>query len=249
MSDIEKYFHDIFILSGRICLVCILIPVLIALWNKKHLNTPLKIFVWYCLVTLLINITEHLFVWSADNYKTFWLPILKKWGISDTSFLQIFYYLKDFALLGWFYALLLPLKYSIWVKRIASFLFLATLINYLFIEGYNTYGVFNPAADAIFSFVLPSFYLWYLYRHLINFPLNKNVYFWISFGLIFTNLIGLFLYLVGDAIHKMDYVLFTKMSIIRNIFDMISQVIFAIGFWYAYYVKYLPQPNEKAITA
>lgn len=235
----EDFYNGLLILTARINISIMLLPIVVAIFIRKEFNKPLHIFLIYCLVTLAINLLEQAFIWGVTKYYEQCKTYLVYWNIGDTNFLQILYYLKDFIFLGWFYSLLVPKQYNISIKWIAALLSLVATINYLFIEGYNVYGTFNPAADAIFSFALPAFYLWFMYRENLSFPIKKNPYFWISFGLIFTNLIGLFLYLVGDTIYGDDFILFAKISIGRNIFDMISQMLLAIGFWHSPYAKYV----------
>lgn len=248
MPEIEIYYNKILILFGRLNIASMILPIVIAIWMWKRLNKPLKVFLGYCVVTLLINLLEQMFIWSVDKYTDFWLPILRYWRIENTNFLQILYYLRDFTFLGWFYSILLPLHSEIWVKRIAISLFFATLINYLFIEGYRVYGIFNPAIDAIFSFVLPLFYLWFLYQSFFHIPLYKNPYFWLSFGLIFINLLGLFLYFAGNKMQQTDFVLFAKVVIIKNCLEIIGRIILSIGFWYAPYVQHLLPPGKRKDT-
>lgn len=229
---------------GKINVIVMLLPIIVAIWQRKYLNKPLRIFLFYCITTFCINFLEQLIIWLAMNHPKIIMPYLQYWGIGNTNFLLILYHLKDFIFLGWFYGILLATKYGVWVKRIAGLLSVMALMNYLFIEGFRGFGIVNPAADAIFSFSLPAFYLWYLFKYMLHFPVHKNPYFWISFGLVITNLIGLFLYLAGDTMHETDYILFAKVSIARNIFDMVAQVIFAIGFWHAPYAKYIALPEK-----
>lgn len=220
-------------------------PLLIAFLFFKLLNKPLKIFLIFCVIILILNLIEQSIIWLAINrYETI-APYMTYWDISTTDFLSIFYYLTNFSLLGWFYHQLLPKKYANIVVGIAVSLALATLINYLFIEGYKRPGVFSPAVDVIFTSGLPAFYLWHLSRRTINFPLQKNPYFWISFGLMFSNLIALFLYLTADIIKGEDYKLFIKLLIARNIFEIVAQIFFAIAFWNVRFVRYIPLPSDQ----
>ena len=113
------------------------------------------------------------------------------------------------------------------------------LINYLFIEGYLVYGVFNPTADAVFAFALPLIYLGYLYRLDTMVPLSKNPYFWISLGLVVPNLISLIFHFVGNKLLETDFILFAKLTIAKNGITVIGHILIAIGFYYARYVNFL----------
>lgn len=242
MSEAE--LNNLFLISGRAYIVSMIIPIIAAVWERKVLNKPLKVFLWYIIILLLANLLEQAFIWAVNTWQEFFVPILQKAGIGDTNFLSIIYDLPAFAFLGWFYFLLLPAKYSKWIKWIAISLFVAVLVNYLFIEGYQGYGKFNPNATAIFTFGAAFFYLWHLYRSHLVLPLTRNPYFWLSFALIIPYLIGFFLYLVGDVTHEENYQLFVMMSVAKNFFLIIAQILMAVGFWRARYAKYIPSPSE-----
>ncbi len=220
-------------------------PLLTAFLFFTQLNKPLKIFLTFCSILLILNLVEQSIIWLAINRYETLAPYMNYWDVGTTDFFSILYYLTNFSLLAWFYYQLLTKKYANLMVGVAIFLVLATLVNYLFIEGYKRPGVFNPAVDVVFSSLLPAFYLWYMSRETINFPLQKNPYFWISFGLMFSNLIALFLYITADLIQKENYDLFVRLLIIRNILEIIAQIFFAIGFWHARFVKYIPLPSEE----
>ena len=241
----ESFLHTIYIAFGKIVTVAILLPIIVALWKRKHLNKALIIFAIYRFLALLFNILEQVFYYIAVQYYESLKPWLDYWQIEDTSFLTILYQLNNFAFLGWFYFLLLPTKYGIWVKRLAIILFIAALINYLFIEGYQGFGVFNPNATALFTAGIALFYLGYLYRSTLALPLKKNPYFWMSLGLIIPYVIGLFLYFVQDETHQDNYSFFLIMSILKNVFLIVGQICMAIGFWYAQNTKYISKPISE----
>lgn len=220
-------------------------PLLIAFLFFKLLNKPLKIFLIFCSIILILNLIEQSIIWLAINRFEMIAPYMEYWDVETTDFLSILYYLTNFSMLGWFYYQLLPKKYSNTVLGVAISLILATFINYLFIEGFKRPGIFNPAVDVIFTSGLPAFYLWHLSRRTTNFPLQKNPYFWISFGLMFSNLIALFLYLTADIIKGEDYNLFIKLLIARNIFEIVAQIFFAIAFWNVRFVRYIPLPSDQ----
>lgn len=227
-----------------------LLPIIVAIWHREYLNQPLKIFLIYKILNVFFNLLEHTFVWFATKYYELLRPYLDYLVISNTSFLAILYHLNDLILLGWFYYLLLGRQpYGKWVRLISIGLLIATVFNYLFIEGHNVFGVFNPTIDAVFIFGVAAFYLWHLYRTHLMLPLQKNPYFWISFGLIVPQVISFFLFLVGDIFHKEDYNLFVVMTNVKNCFIILAQVLFAIGFWQARYAQYLPLPGEEEVNA
>lgn len=246
----ENELSNIFLLFYRIYTVTLLFPLVVALLQRKYLNKSLKYFVVYKILNLFFNILEQVFIWAVNTWRDFFVPILNRFGIGDTSFLAIFYYLNDFIFIVLFYRYLSNNKNYIKSSYyISIFLLTMILINYFFIEGYRTFGIFNPTVDSIFVFSIASFYLLHLYRSHLMLPLQKNPYFWISLGLIVPQVISFFLFLVGDIFHKEDYALFLVMSIIKNCFLILAQVLFAVGFWRARYAQYLPLPGEEEVGA
>lgn len=243
MSDIEIFYNELLILSSRIVLISLVLPIVIAIWQWKHLNKPLKFFFLYKVCSVLFTSFLHGFVWYATKYYDSIEPVLACFDIQNTNFLEILFYINDYILLGWFFYLLLgPKPYGNWIWRIAMLLLTTNIINYLFIEGHIVFGVFNPTTDAIFVFGVAAFYLWHLYRSQLALPLSKNPYFWISFGLIIPHLIGFFLFMVGDVTQEENFPVFVMMSVAKNGFLILSQVFYAIGFWRARYAKYIPLP-------
>lgn len=228
-------------LAGKVATGFMLIPIFFALRKWKYLNKPLKIFLWYCIATFLVSLIHQLFIWATGYFRAFFVPLLNKYHITDTNFMGILAYLTNFAFLGWYFYKVMPHeKIAKGILWLSSGLFIAAIIDYLFIGDFRDYGVFTPAASAIFCFVLPLIHLRFLYRYDAKVPLSKNPYFWIDMGLLIPNLMGFFLHFTGNAIYGEDYSLFVKISIVKIILSIIGQVLLAIGFYYARYSKFLP---------
>lgn len=236
----EAAYTKLFLLIGNITTAIILIPIVVALWHWRSLNTPLKIFFWYRVLAFIFNLLEQLLVFLARTYRDVSVPILNKWNIHDTNFLTILYHVNTVFMVGWFYALLFPTPiYRICIKTIANTLLITLIINYLFIEGFREYGIFNPNATAIFAFLIAAIYLNYVYTSHLILPIGKNPYFWISAGLIIPYLISFYLFIIGNFTYEQDYGLFVVLSIVKNLFMIIGQIFVAIGFRNARYVRYL----------
>ena len=244
MTQEESDF--LFLLVSRITVAIMFLPIIVAIWQRKFLNKPLKVFLFYRIFAVFFNLLEQLFIWFAINDYSKIKSIVEWLEIGDTAFLTITYQLNNFFFLGWFYYLLFPAKYGSWIKRSAIALFLAALTNYLFIEGHREFGTFNPTATAIFTFGIAFFYLWYIYRSQLALPLTKNPYFWFSLALIIPYLVNFFFFLISDVSHEEDYLLFTIMAIIKDAFLILGQILMAIGFWRARYAKYVPLPSQEA---
>lgn len=245
----ENYFNFLYINSGKIQLIFQTIPIIVGIWHRKILNKPLRLFLIYYCITFTINILEVLFIWTTANYTAFCLPYLHYLGIDSTNFISIFHYLANFGIMGWYFSLVFkPKPISYWINRMSIALFISAFVNYLFIEGYNIYGVFNPLIDSLFSIVLPIIFMWSLFNQMESkVPITKNPYFWVNLRFIVPNLIGLFFYFAGDKLYKTDFILFVEMSIVRMSFFVIGHLFATLAFYYARYTKYLPQntPSVK----
>lgn len=240
MTPLERAWNEFLVLFGQITTLTMLLPVVVALVVRKQWNKPLKIFFWYCLASFGLNVIEISLNWAVNNYFDFFKPALDYWEIEYFFFFTIFYYLKDFILLGLFYSLIFPIaSIGSIILRISQVLALAALINYLFIEGYNVFGIFNPLADAIFLVVLPLLYLWVSQRQSLRIPLRKNPYFWFSLGILLPNILALFIYFTGDYIHTTDFILYAKIYSVKNALEIVGQILICIGFLRSRYTKFI----------
>ena len=238
----ENYYNNLLILYGKIVAGFMLLPIFTSLFRRRNLNKNLKIFLTFCIIEILILLILQIINWATAKYSNFFIPILNKWNIHDTNFIAILAYLNHFGILGWYFYLVVPNeKVAKAVKLVSIFLFFAASINYLFIEGFREYGIFNPTASAIFCFTLPLVHLWYLFNEDTKVPITKNPYFWFSMGLLIPNMLGFFLHFAGEKIYGTDFILFCKVSIGKSFFSIIGQILLAIGFYYSRYTKYLPK--------
>lgn len=236
------------LLIGKITVAISCIPIITGLYRRKALNQPLFLFLVFKILSLCVNLFEQLIIWiSITNYK--WIePYLSYFDIQDTSFIGIFFYILSFIFIGKFYYLLLGKENKgniiLWVSYLLLF---CCIVNYLFIEGYKVYGKFNPAVVAIFSFTSAVYYLYHLFRANLALPVRRNPYFWLSLGIILPNVIGIFLFIVGDVVHREDYQLFTTLSSFKNAFLIIGHLLMAIGFYHAPYTRFITLPDEKRV--
>ena len=242
MDQTIKYYNTLLVYSGKILIILQIVPLILGFLKWKHFNKPIKVFWTFCFVYFLLDIFVQILVWLLSNYYDFFKPIVLKFQIKDFSFINILYYMNNFSLLGYFFVLVLkPNRISDWIKWVSIFLFFTSIINYLFIEGYNVVGVFNPTSDALFCFILPSIFMWYLFTQDGKVPIAKNPYFWINLRLIIPNLVALILQFYGNKIQSTDTILFLKISLAKNAIWILGLIFLTIGFYYARYTKYLPQ--------
>ncbi len=242
MQEQVDFYNAIWVFVSRVALGFMVIPLLLSFRYVKFINKKLKFFLLYLFITLVLSIGEQLVYQLMLHFYEIKNPFFTQFGINDTNFYQILFIIKDFILLGlFFYYLLLPDKYSKFILYLSLVLIFISIINYFFIDGINAFSPFNSSAQALFTFTLPILYMWILYHSDAKIPLYKNPYFWINLGLIIPNLLGLFLYFAGDKISTSDYLLFIKIMIGRSIIEMISQILFTIGFSYGRYAQFLRQ--------
>lgn len=242
------FYNDLLIVFSKVLLGFKILPIIIGIWNRQNLNKPLKALLAHKIAAVGIALFIQLFIWVATYKVNIILPFIKIFKIENTNFLQIFYYIIDFAVMGYFFSLIFrPYGLSKTIKVISIILLIAAIVNYLFIEGYNVYGVFNPVCDAFFGFIVPLIYMWFLFNNTTILPIKKNPYFWANLGLIIPNLVALFSFLAGDKLQQTDFKLYVKISIISQISSLIGLVFIAVAFHYARYTKYLPQKTATLL--
>lgn len=240
----ELSLQAFFIAFGKVVTGTMLIPIAVGLWQWKYLSKALRIFFVYVCVTFGLFLLEHAFYYFAVTYYTDLKPFLDYWAIQDVNFLSILFQLDDLILLAWFYYLLFPPKQADRILWVTIGLIILVVINYRYIEGYHVFGSVNYTVVAIFVTGVAFGYLYRLYRSQLTLPLTKNPYFWMSLALIIPQLIGLFLLLIGDISHEENYALFITMSLTKNVFLLVSQLLMAVGFWRARYARYVPEATD-----
>jgi hypothetical protein len=182
------------------------------------------------------------FVWATGAFESYFVPILLKYNLHDTNFISIVEILSTFFLLGWYYSnVFKSILIQKIIKVISALLFVLAIIENFFLHDFREYNSFNATTYAIFCMVLPLVHLWFVFNTITELSLRKNTYFWIDIGLLVPNVIGLFLHFTGNKLYETDMILYFKLSIAKYYFVMLAQVIYAIGFYYARYTKYLPE--------
>ena len=241
MNELEKYYNEIFNISGKIATAFSILPLLVAYICRKNLNKTMKAFLWYLLIRFSLNVLTELFIWSANkHYKVFWKPILQPLKIENTFFFNGFFTLNVYISLGLFYYLLFKKeKIGQIIKYSAIFLFFFQIINYLFIDGFRDFGLVGPTVASSFMIFLPCYYLWYISNQPTELPISKNSYFWISIAVSIPHLITLLFMVIANKIYTENFILYCKIHIGRNFIEILSQFIFAYAFTKAKYLKYL----------
>jgi hypothetical protein len=245
MIDAEvAYYQNLIMFWQKITIIVSVIPLIIGRLKWRAFNKPLKIYWYFLLLAASFYVFEQLVVWGARNHREFLVPILNYLNIKNTHFINILYHLNNFILLGWFlYLLLTPNPIAKWLKRVSAVLVVTSLINYFFIQGHNVSGGYNSTLSALYCFIVPLIYMWYLYNQNNKIALVTNPYFWISLGLIIPNILGLFLYFAGEDLRKESIAVYARLYLAKNGIEIFAQFLTAIGFYYANKVRYLT--NEK----
>lgn len=235
--------YQFFRLFGKITIGTLLIPISIAFWYYRVLLRPLKFFLTFLVTIFCLEMLVQFFIWYATYYYEQIKDILIYWNISDTNFLGIFFHLASIYFLGNFYRLIIEEKIRKKILLVTYGLMIAIIINYLFIEGYNTYGVFAPNVVNVFLICLSVLHL-YLVSSQSTFPVKRNPYYWISVAILISNLAGIMLNFIGDVTYEENYALFIVMTTGNNFFSIIRYLLFGIAFYHASYAKYLYPYNR-----
>lgn len=243
MGPNEKYWNALLLLCGKITTTVSVLPIIVGIWQRRHLNKPLRIFLWFITIHLMLNLITEFFIWSVNTYYTaFWKPILDYWKIENVLFLNIFFDLSEYILIGYYFRLLFA-KISIknWILW-STWAFCAfAIVNYLFFEGYRGFGVWSHVVNNSFIITLPLIYLWCLAQHPGVISINRNAYFWLCLGLVIPHLLSLLFSFTADQLYDTDFILYCKAHIGRNWLVIIAQLFYAYGFYQAKYIKYLPK--------
>ena len=231
------------LIISQIATFLIVLPITVAFWQRRQLNRTLRLVYLYCVMLLVISIVLQTIVWAVNHYVDFFLPILTKLNIQDMSFISILEVINQLVLLSGFYvALSNNTKLGKTVKYTSRVLISSCLVNYFFIEGYNVPSVFNGVVPSLYFVILSLIHFRFIFTNPNSqIILRKNPYFWINLAILFRHVLGLFLRLAGKKMFTTDVPLFLAINVADDFLQVISLVLFAIGFYYARYTKYLPE--------
>lgn len=228
-----NYWNELFVVSGQFIIPFLFLPVIVGLLRWKHLDKPLRIFFYSLLVYVLLNVFDILYYIAAETYMDFFRPWLE---FTDymVVFTLILYQLNTFLLLGCFYTYLFPKPSSKVTLKVLSYgLALLAIIAFFFECGWRNYGTIGPITEAMFRFLVPLVYLWWLSQRHLGVKLTSMSYFWIALGLILPSLVGFLLFLIGNSLSTEQPTLFYQLSLLKNIFVISSAVFYSIAFWKA----------------
>jgi hypothetical protein len=243
MPEIELYYHQLLMNSGLITGLLTIIPILFAIFYWKYPNKHLKFFFTYLVIRLSFNILVELFIWSSGSkvhYYTFWKPYLDYWKIDNTLFTTILFRLDTFIFLGLCYFAILPNDFLRKHKGLlVSALSIISIIIYVFVDGYHSDGFVNSVLESIFIIWISFSYLRHLYQSNLSISIQNHPFFWISIGLLFPSLISLIFQFIIDKLLASDFVLYCKAHIVSNVFEVIGQGFYVVGFTKAKYLRFL----------
>jgi hypothetical protein len=241
MNQSEIYFNELFNLSGKFVLIFSIFPIVYGVSSRKHLNNILRLFLGYWVARFSLNCLVELFIWSVNlHYDNFWKPILTYLDISDTYFFAGFFYLIDFIFISIFYRKVIDnQKVKGYIQIILLVLILFQIINYFFIDGYQSEGFFGPVLDGLLLSILPAFYLWQVSNNPPNLTILNHSYFWISVAIFIPHIISFIFIFTADVLSESNFVLYCKLHIGRNFLEALSQLGFLYAFYKAKYLKYV----------
>ena len=233
MNQQENYYNSLLLLSGKITTILSVLPIITAFWKRKYLNELLKIFWGYLATRFFLNLMMELFIWAVVNYRDFWKPILTLYKIENTLFFNILFYLSNYIFLGIFYRKLLNKNtYQIGLKVLIPLISVASVIIFIFIDGYQNFGSVGPFMNGIYICTLPIIYLWYLFiEERKGIAVYKKPYFWISMGLLIPHGIDLIFLLTANNLYSENFILYCQSHIARNCFEIIAQLSFSLSFY------------------
>lgn len=150
----------------------------------------------------------------------------------------------NFVFISAFYVLIFPIKkIKNYIKWIARILTTIAIVNYCFIEGYQSLGILNPLLHHLFIIgflgFLPAYYFWISQMESIRIPIRKSPYLWISIGLMLPNLLGSILFGIGESLYEGNFILYCQFFSFKMLCEIIGHLLIAVGFSYAYYARFI----------
>ena len=243
MNHLQEYYNNLLNLSGKIVTIFSIVPIIGGLFYFKYFNKPLKVYFWYLLFGLFLNILAETFIWSVNittHYEAFWKAVLAYTKIEDTNFFNGISYFAAILFFGWFYYLLMQkAKYTIWLKWLCIVLCIFQIFNYVFIDGFRAKGAIGLVVSNIYCLVLPAIYLWYMSNNPPDVSIRKNAYFLISITLFLLSILSFIYSFTAENIYETNFILYCKIKIFKNGIFILTQIILFYAFTQAKFVKYL----------
>ena len=235
----EADYNQLLIRAGDLTTWVSLVPLLVGWWFRRHWNRPIRMLYAFYVVVFCLNWFETWFLWYVSKYYETYRPLLEYWEIYDTNFLAILYYFPAFLLLPHFFVGTLPLRYKKVVLYTAWILLAAVVINYIFIEGYNTYGHFSPNARTLYILIFSGLSLWYIYRDYYNMPVVRNPYFWFHLSLFFPYLTALAQTLFAADLYDENFGMYVITNLVHNAVFAIGSVLQVVGYVHLHNARFL----------
>ncbi|MES2795975.1 MAG: hypothetical protein V4683_08420 [Bacteroidota bacterium] len=241
MNEIENYYNQLLTNVSLVTGLVNLLSVIIISFFYKYFNNPIRLFYYYLLARLFLEILTKIFIWStAEHYAIFWKPILDYFQIYDTNFFNGIFYFTNFLFIGFFYRKIIANRFITSKLAVITIgLCIFQIANYFFIDGFQSYGTIGVTLSDIFLIILPCIYLYQMSNNPPNINLQKNSYFWISLALFIPHLLQMVITFTASDLHKTNFILFCKTHIFRNIILIFSQLLFLHAFSKAKYLKYI----------
>jgi hypothetical protein len=184
-----------------------ILPLLAALYNYRQLDGVLKLFAFFCLISLSFDLLE----WMLSNLQVRNnCPLLHLYILFTILFFTIIYY-RAF--------------YGIILKRIALILggtgIVAIICNAIFIENIWTYPSISNTVLCLLMIILSLTYFYQLLTRQEFLHIDKQGLFWINSGILFYYSINIFLFMLYNklsvSVRNDYYVIQYGTSIIANL--------------------------------
>jgi hypothetical protein len=184
-----------------------ILPLLAALYNYRQLDSVLKLFAFFCLISLTFDVLE----WILSNLQVRNnCPLFHLYILFTILFFTVIYY-RAF--------------YGIILKRIALILggagIVAIICNAIFIENIWTYPSISNTVLCLLMIILSLTYFYQLLTRQEFLHIDKQGLFWINSGILFYYSINIFLFMLYNklsvSVRNDYYVIQYGTSIIANL--------------------------------
>lgn len=185
---------------------------------------------FYGIIAFLIAVTEHAFIFLANNYTDVILPFLTKYEIDDTFFISPFYFLNEIVFLGLAFSNAIGEKLKKYVLQLVFILAILEILNTLFFERYKDAQTIGSICTSLFLIVMSLIYVSIFSRKSPKSTL-KDSFFIISISILVLNLISIIIFVFTKGLFENNTKLYYQISILRMFIDIICMFTLAYGIY------------------
>ncbi len=229
MTSIELYRISLYL--GYSLLMARSVLLLTFIYNGKSVlrSKPHKLLLIYSIIAVITAVFEAFFVFLVNQFKEFFIPILKKLEISDTFFISPFYFLDEFLFVGLAFAFAVKAQLKKILISVSLVCFFAEIINTIWLEGYKNSQTFGSLGLSLFNIFISLLYLKEFLKTKNQKNSLKDSFFIISISILIPYTFSVLLYVTTKSLFEENYILFQKLQFFRISLEGLCLLLMAYG--------------------